>query len=117
MTISEKIKQALHTYSNANTKDWIVESMIENIIGVSFVLDTPKFAGEITLIEVPNTINIILYVRWIDSNDKVQTSKVLIFGSDFVPFLSGLDSKTNYTKGHRAPQGEEMCVGVNRFHP
>lgn len=82
------------------TKDWEISESLENDLGVSFILETPKFLGHITIIPVPNNPHLAVYIHCNKQGEKVS-GKTTIVDTDLIRLLNDLDNKEGV--GHRAP--------------
>jgi len=93
MTFTEIIINAIKSYANDLTQNWIVENSTENSLGVSFDLETDKYIGSVSVCDLPGTLNAVVVS---------ELGKSVIFKDQFVPFLNSLNNTK--VQGHRAPQ-------------
>jgi len=102
MTFTKIILDAIKSYANTLTTNWIVENLTENSLGVSFDLETERYIGSVSVCDLPGTKNAVVVTEF---------GKQIIFKEQFVPFLDSLNNTK--VQGQRAPQDCAMPQTIN----
>lgn len=111
-TFMQTIIEAVKLFKDDLTKDWVISDSVENNLGVSFNLETSRFIGHVTVVEVPANPHLIIYLQF-KKEGKDVWGKTTIDDIQFINFLNGLENKQAI--GHRAPSDNSIpCGAVSR---